>query len=95
MDLKTQKQLLEYLGPEYEPKTIDGEPCLYRKLNESYEIEISRSESLLHTYGVYIWHLLHGAHCPAEMVAMKNDIFSRSSLKKHLDVMVRHYQNLV
>ncbi len=53
MDVKTQKQLLEYLGPEYEPKVIDGEPCLYRRLNELYEIEISRSESLFNTYGVY------------------------------------------
>ena len=86
MDVKTQKQLLEYLGPEYEPKVIDGEPCLYRRLNELYEIEISRSESLFHTYGVYIWHLLREGRCPVE---------SRSTLKKHLDAMVSQYQNRV
>lgn len=84
MDVKTQKQLLEYLGPEYEPKVIDGEPCLYRRLNELYEIEISRSESLFHTYGVYIWHLLREGRCPVEMVDMKSDIFSRSTLKNIL-----------
>ena len=95
MDVKTQKQLLEYLGPEYEPKVIDGEPCLYRRLNELYEIEISRSESLFHTYGVYIWHLLREGRCPVEMVDMKSDIFSRSTLKKHLDAIVSQYQNRV
>ena len=58
MDVKTQKQLLEYLG-------------------------------------VYIWHLLREGRCPVEMVDMKSDIFSRSTLKKHLDAMVSQYQNRV
>lgn len=31
---------LAELGPDYEIKEIDGENCIYRKVNSNYEIEI-------------------------------------------------------
>ena len=35
------KETLNFLGPEYQLNYIDGEDCIYRKLSDSYDIEVS------------------------------------------------------
>ncbi len=37
---KKLKDMLIALGPDYEIKKIDGENCIYRKIDSHYEIEI-------------------------------------------------------
>ena len=38
---KKLKETLSALGPAYRIEEIDGEKCIYRKVNSNYEIEIS------------------------------------------------------
>lgn len=38
---KKLKETLAALGPAYRIEEIDGEKCIYRKVNPNYEIEIS------------------------------------------------------
>ena len=47
------KKLLSRLGPNYEARIIDGEPCVYRDLGD-YDIEISGGSSR-HPFYVYVW----------------------------------------
>ena len=52
MITKNQKELLDFLGPQYSIKTIDGEPCIYRKINSHYDIEISGTRAKF-LYGIF------------------------------------------
>lgn len=51
---KNQKELLEFLGPGYELKTIDDELCIYRKLKPGYNIEISGTAKRNAKINVYV-----------------------------------------
>lgn len=52
---KNQQRLLKLLGSKYAIKAIDGEPCLYRKLNDHYDIEISNTQHLNNPINIYVW----------------------------------------
>lgn len=41
MATKNQQELLDYLGPQYFLRNIDGEPCICRNINTRYDLEIS------------------------------------------------------
>jgi len=92
---KNQKELLDFLGPEYTTKTIDLEICLYRKINDHYDIEISGSARKSHPLSVFVWDISRGQGVAAEIVDRYFDISSREALKKLLDEITRKYQNLI
>lgn len=47
---------LKFLGSDYSIKTIDMEPCIYRKISDKYDIEISGLNSQgKYSADVYIW----------------------------------------
>ena len=50
-----QKRLLSLLGPEYSLKVIDLELCVYRRINATYDIEISGTSYKGRKIGVYVW----------------------------------------
>lgn len=57
MPSKNQKELLQLLGSKYSIKTIDGEECIYRKINDTYDIEISGTR--LKTRPMHVLSLIH------------------------------------
>ena len=50
---KRKKELLTHLGPNYESRIIDGEPCVYRDLGD-YDIEISGG-SYRRPFYIFVW----------------------------------------
>lgn len=50
-----QKRLLSLLGSEYSWKVIDLELCLYRRINSTYDIEISGTSSKGSKICVFVW----------------------------------------
>ena len=50
---KRKKELLSRLGSNYEARIIDGEPCVYRDL-DNYDIEISGG-SYRRPFYIFVW----------------------------------------
>ena len=94
MASKNQKELLEFLGPNYFMKTVDGEPCICCKINSRYEIEISGTKHKDNPIGVYVWDLSQGDGPHAKMVERQFDFPNRFYLKECLDTLARKYQDL-
>lgn len=94
MASKNQRELLDYLGPEYSMKEIDGELCLYRKINSHYDIEISGTSRSNHPVSVFVWDISSGEGVSAVIVEKHFDISDRSALKALLDELTRKYQDL-
>lgn len=94
MASKNQQELLNYLGPEYSVKEIDYEPCLYRKINAHYDIEISGTSRKNHPVSVFVWDISTGEGVSASIVEKHFDISDWSSLKALLDELTKKYQDL-
>ena len=88
---KNQKELLEFLGPGYELKTIDDEVCIYRKINPCYDIEISGTSRRNAKINVYVWQLHPVSGRPIEIVEKYFDIRERQSLKAVLAEIIEKY----
>lgn len=86
---KNQKRLLEFLGPEYSIKEIDQEPCIYRKINSQYDIEISRTFRKSKSIAVYVW-----STSPNIIVEKHFNISSDDELKLLLTDLLKKYQDL-
>ena len=61
------KETLNFLGPEYQLKCIDGEDCIYRKLSDSYDIEVSGAYKKSNSISIYIWNIIHGIKSREEL----------------------------
>lgn len=91
---KNQQKLLEFLGSEYSIEQIDFEPCVYRKINNNYDIEISGTEKANHPVDIYVWNISNGMQGTAHIVEKHFNISDWSNLKALLDDIVKKYQDL-
>lgn len=94
MVTKSQRELLEFLGPEYSTREIDCEIVLYRKINSRYDVEISGAARKRHPVSVYVWDVSRGTGVAAEIIEKFFDISNRIALKVILDDITKKYQNL-
>lgn len=82
---------LNFLGSEYSVKTIDREPCIYRKISSNYDIEILGLHNLGPNFSmvIYVWKL-----SPAkQIVETVSNITSKEMLKTILDSLLEKYSN--
>ena len=77
------KTVLNDLGSDYEIKVIDAEQCIYRNLNNGYDIEVSGLNNQRKSFEarVYVWNTKDGTR----IVERNTDIASFEELKKTLD----------
>lgn len=94
MPSKNQKELLEFLGPEYSVKEIDYELCIYRKLNDHYDIEISGTARKNHAFSVFVWDISSGEGVSASIAEKHFDIPDKLTLKNLLDDLAHKYGGL-
>ena len=94
MIAKNQKELLDFLGPQYSIKTIDGEPCIYRKINSHYDIEISGTRAKSSPLAVFIWDISHGTNFSAQIVEKVFDIPDKDTLLQVLNSFLEKYKDL-
>lgn len=91
MSKESQIELMKFLGPEYELKTIDGELCIYRKINSKYDIELSGTTRKNRPVNVYVWDISNGTCVGARTVESIYDIKDRETLKSTLGALVEKY----
>ncbi len=91
---KNQQELVKFLGPEYSIKVIDACPCVYRKINSHYDIEISGALRKHHPICVFVWSISGDKGIPLEIVERYFDISDWASLKALLDELTKKYQGL-
>ena len=76
--------IFEFLGnADYRIKYIDCEICICRKIG-NYEIELSNCDKTKMSVNLYVWELAADG-TPAQVVADKYDIPSKTELKEILD----------
>ena len=90
MPTKNQIQLLSALGPEYSIKTIDLEECVYRKINDCYDIEVSGTWKKGLPITIYVWRICGGKHTVEQIDGIK----STARLKHELDKIIEKYSDL-
>lgn len=88
---KNQRELLEFLGPEYSMKTIDFGPSLYRRLNDRYDVEILSATRKGRPASVYVWDISRGVNGRAVIVERHSCIRDRDALKELLDELAGKY----
>lgn len=92
------KKLFETLSflntPQYCIKNIDLEPCIYRKISDNYDIEISglNSHGSKFLVDVYVWDISRGSGITATAIEKILDIKSKEELQKILNNIVAKYQ---
>lgn len=93
MASKNQKELLKFLGPGYSIKEIDFGPCIYRRINARYDIEVSGAYRKDYPISVYVWDISNGVHASAVVAEQHNGISDWSALKALLDGLTRKYRD--
>lgn len=88
---KNLKEVLNCLGTEYSAKTIDGEVCAYRKINERYDIEISGCNYKRKPFYVYVWDIGRGEGIAARLVEQSGPIRGLEQLKNKVDYLTKAY----
>lgn len=88
---KNLKEVLNYLGSEYSAKTIDGEVCAYRKLNDRYDVEISGCNYKRKPFYVYVWDISRGEGIAARLVKQYGPVRDLGQLKDTLDYLADVY----
>lgn len=94
MASKNQQELLKFLGSKYSIRDFDFEPCVYRKINNNYDIEISGTNKKNHPIDIYVWDISQSEQGGAHIVEKHFNISDWSILKALLDDIVRKYQDL-
>lgn len=94
MGSKNQQEILNYLGSEYSLKEIDSELCIYRKINDRYDIEISGTNRRRHPMVIYVWDISTGAGISARIVEQFSGITDKSALKNTLNQIIGKYSDL-
>lgn len=86
-ELNTRKRrLLKVLGPAYNCRIIDYEPCLYRNYGR-YDVEISGG-SWCRPFHIYVWKTRGGLECVARYTHRSDDL---PGMKMLLDMLVDRY----
>lgn len=85
------KSVLSYLGPEYRFQEIDLEDCIYRKINSSYDIEISGAYKKGNPITVYVWDISKDLMSNAHIVETVGNIKTPEELKSILNSIVSKY----
>lgn len=82
---------LNFLNSQYYIETVDGEPCICRKISDEYDIEISglNSSSKDLKVDVYVWALKPSRHTVEYFFNIK----SLSELQKTLNNILVKYQD--
>ena len=70
---------------------IDIELCVYRKINDSYDIEVSGTRLKGKPMTVYVWDITGGKHNGARIIETVRGIIGVPALKAVLDGIVRKY----
>lgn len=86
---KKQQELLDFLGPKYSIKRIDLGDVIYRKINDSYDIEIDASGR--RDTCIYVWDISGGTGITARIVEKHLDVANRNDVKDLLDEIVKRY----
>lgn len=90
---KNEKALLEFLGPDYTMKVIDGVESVYRKINDNYDIEIVGTTRKGQKMSVFVWDISRGEGIMSQIVERYFDIKEWDDLKTLLDQIVERYSN--
>ena len=93
MATKNQQELLDYLGPQYFLRNIDGEPCICRNINTRYDLEISGTAKKKHSLDVYVWDISRGTGTAATIVEQITDISDKEMLKQTLIKLIEKYSD--
>ena len=56
---KHKQELLNFLGPKYSFKMMDGEPCIYRNL-KTHDVEISGGHQKNEPITIFFWQIENG-----------------------------------
>jgi hypothetical protein len=88
-----QKELLAMLGKGYSLKTIDFERCIYRRINNSFDIEISGTSKKSNKIRIYVWNIENGTGNGALIMETIDNISSDAELKDTLENIVDKYSN--
>jgi hypothetical protein len=86
-----QAGILKALGAEYSIVPVDLEPCVYRKINDGYDIEVSGTRLKGKPMTVYVWDTTGGKHNGARIIETVKGVMSVSALKAVLDGIVNKY----
>ncbi len=91
---KKMKTALEFLGEPYKVQKIDFENCLYRDLNNGYDIEVSGindpKKGLVCSY-ILVWDIRIDANCSAKQVEKIRDVKTLLELKEVLGQLCEKY----
>lgn len=85
------KKVLNFLGPDYCLRTIDWEECIYRRINASYDLEISGAYKKNHPISIFIWDVSNGLNSSAHVVEYRHQIKSPEELKSVLNEIIPKY----
>lgn len=77
------KSILGELGPNYEIKTIDAEQCIYRNLQNGFDIEVSGLNNQKQSFkaDIYVWDCRNGS----KIVDKVQNVLSLDELKERLE----------
>ncbi len=88
------KEILKYLGSAYTIRMIDGEDCIYRKINDAFDIEVSRANRKNNLMWVYVWDISEKIWNRPHIIETIRDISGEENLKAVLEALVKKYQDL-
>lgn len=86
---KRQQELLDFLGPEYSIKRIDIGDVIYRKINDSYDVEIDVSGR--RAACVFVWDISGRTGITARVAERHLAVAGRDDVKALLDGIVKKY----
>lgn len=88
------KRLLKFLGPEYTCRGLYKTDEIFRKINDSYDVEISGASRKGRPVSIYVWNIRNGMCGGAKIIERKHEIKDDNELKCALDSILLKYKNL-
>ncbi|MFR5598662.1 MAG: hypothetical protein ACLTJB_03010 [Holdemania filiformis] len=85
---KKLRDALDYLGPSYSIKVIDGVESIYREINSHYDIEISGLFNSSKLFNLFVW-----KRSPL-IVVDRYENLNLEDLEKQLDAVILKYRHL-
>lgn len=87
---KEMQRVLDYLGKDYRPQMIDLEMCVYKKINDEYDIEITGcNDGRKRKMRIHVWQTKPNMY----IVEQTDYIRTYQNLKNVLDKLTIKYQN--
>lgn len=84
------RNVLDYLGAGYSSRCIDGEDCIFRRLSNGVEFEVSGAATGRHM-SLYVWR----TEGRQQLIGVYHGIASAEALKDILGYAAVRYQNLM